>query len=540
MRKKKCGKFMAAAIVLGSVYPSAARPDEPLSRPTSQYDFSTASSYAQIQGNKALPTVQANNTVSRPVRSLPVPAALRPEGSSLRSASVPKALPIPDTLQAYGQGSQSVSGSSQMLPGGSNYANSVTGAAPAGSLGTYGADAGMYGGAAGTGATGATNALDNLGGAGTAGDPGLAGLGAGAGTGAGTGYNLGDGLDLSGLEGEAANLNLASGGAGGAVLPVQGDQNPFFLTHRARPRATNGYIPPTPSGRGAPLLRQAFKMDENQTPRPVTRFFYSFNYFNNVNQAFNIRDGASISAVQLYHSTFGYEQAFAADEQGVPRASIGARLPYDLLSYRDPNGLHQSGNAVGDLSVYGKYMFWYQPDMISLASVGLMTTTPTGPNTFARAPLYIMNRTVFLQPFVGYRFKLSDRAYFQGFSSIDIPLNGQSGVMMYNDFQLAYFAYRSKQQDAFLTSIVPLMEVHINTPFNHRGYSPLDPFYAIDVVSMTWGAHAVLGNRVTLSGGVGTPITGVHPYSVEALAMLNIAFGGRKTQTRPLPFLPNL
>ena len=185
-------------------------------------------------------------------------------------------------------------------------------------------------------------------------------------------------------------------------------------------------------------------------------------------------------------------------------------------------------------------MFWYKPDLMSLASVGLLTTAPTGPATFARAPLYIANQTVFLQPFLGYRFKLSERAYFQGFSSVDIPTNGKSPVMMYNDFQFAYFAYRSTQQDAFLTALVPLYEIHINTPMNHRGYSNTDPFYAIDVISMTWGAHAVLANKVTISGGVGMPVTGVNPYSFEALAMLNIAFGGRRTQTPQLPFLPNL
>lgn len=439
--------------------------------------------------------------------------------------------PIPPALEALEQNRRGVYPSGQGLPYRleSGY-GSAAGTAGDGNTGGYpsfldgmsgtGANAGMAG-------AGGQSAFGN--GAEAAGD-GYTGPGGEAGTGA---SEMGFGEAGSGSRG-------AGGGGGGRFddLVILGDQNPYFL--RSAARSPNGGPPPTPGALGAPLIRQAFKMADNQTPVPVTRFYYSFNYFNDVNAAYNLRANANFEAVQLYHNTFGYEQAFARDDHGVQRASLGVRMPWDVMTFRDQYGAARQGNSIGDVSLYGKYLFWYDPDSYNLVSGGLMVTTPTGPKTFANAERYIVNQTVAIQPFVGYRYQLGERSYMQGFSAIEAPANNQGPTIMYNDFQINYFAYKSQQPSGWLRAIVPVYELHVNTPLTHRGYSEIDQFFATDVVSMTWGTHVMLGDNVTFSTGVGVPVTGVHPYSYEVLCLLNVTFGGGRRDRLPtMPLTPN-
>jgi len=48
------------------------------------------------------------------------------------------------------------------------------------------------------------------------------------------------------------------------------------------------------------------KIAENQSPRPQDRFFYTFDYFSDVNQALNLRLGAPVSNIKVYRSIFGF------------------------------------------------------------------------------------------------------------------------------------------------------------------------------------------------------------------------------------------
>src|SRR5207253_1564285 len=94
---------------------------------------------------------------------------------------------------------------------------------------------------------------------------------------------------------------------GFTYLPVMiGDQSPpslrpAFLTGMpAQARATVPGQPPTPpSPFAAPSRSSAvipwargFKIADNQSPMPQDRVFYSYNYFNNMNQELNRRAGS--------------------------------------------------------------------------------------------------------------------------------------------------------------------------------------------------------------------------------------------------------
>src|SRR5947199_364940 len=119
------------------------------------------------------------------------------------------------------------------------------------------------------------------------------------------------------------------------VLPAvsRGDEIP-------PPAPTGGALPRTPTTEQvlhahvdqaqapaalAPSVR-GFKISENQSPQPQDRFFYTFNYYYNLNSAVDRRFDTPINDLRAYREILGFEKTF---DQG--RASIGLRMPIDTL-----------------------------------------------------------------------------------------------------------------------------------------------------------------------------------------------------------------
>src|SRR5262249_27521244 len=155
---------------------------------------------------------------------------------------------------------------------------------------------------------------------------------------------------------------------------------------------------------------------DNQSPMPQDRVFYSFNYFNNMNQGLNERLGSSITSMQAYRQILGIEKTFW---QG--NASLGLRLPIDTLwsAARDPL-LRSNSTSVGNVSVFSKFLLYDNPAAGNLLSGGLAIPAPTGPSSFAGSPASFGFRDVQLQPFLGYILRRGD-LYLQGFTAIDVP-----------------------------------------------------------------------------------------------------------------------
>jgi hypothetical protein len=132
-----------------------------------------------------------------------------------------------------------------------------------------------------------------------------------------------------------------------------------------------------------------------------------------------------------------------------------------------------------------------------------------------------------LQPFVGYRFGWGD-FFVHGFTSVDVPTDGNDVTMLFNDIGVGYYAYRNRDEDAIVRAIIPTFEVHVNTPLNHRGALNFNDLAGTaDTVDLTFGATFELGQRSTLAVAFVTPVTGPRPFDYEILAQLNIRFGAR-------------
>lgn len=250
----------------------------------------------------------------------------------------------------------------------------------------------------------------------------------------------------------------------------------------------------------------AIKLAENESPRPGNRVYFSYNYFHDVNGT-----GSNLSREMP-----GFETAFLDGN-----ASFGMRLP--IFQSSNDGVLNLEG--FGNLNLIGKYAFINNADTGNVLSTGMLLTLPTG-----RA-LYIPTATgsdkirdVILQPFVGYIYNelLGGDAYIQGFSSIAVPTDSEDVTLILNDIAIGYWLRRDNSGNRALTGIVPTLEVHVNTPLNHRDTGSA-PFAFRDSVVLTTGSHFIF-DRSMLTLGLGIPITTEKPFDVEAMVQYNLRY----------------
>jgi hypothetical protein len=310
----------------------------------------------------------------------------------------------------------------------------------------------------------------------------------------------------------------AATGAGGAAVAsanVQGDQLGLpaliFL-----PRTVNGR---RTAGAGVAVTHD-FKIAEDQNPAPQDRVFVDFNYYNNVNHAVDVAGDVPFRDINVYRETFGFEKTFLDGD-----ASLGLRLPLDTLdASSDLPGLGEDRTAVGDLSVILKGVLCRDCQSGSLLSAGVAATFPTGKRSFAGGDIFTPVHDTILTPYLAYLWK-QDQWYVQGFESIDIP-TGHDVTLLHSDVQIGYYLLQEKDPDALLSAVIPLFEVHVTDPLDHRGIlHTLDPLGTDDFIDLTMGVTLELKHRATLALGVVTPVTGPKPFDVEALVQFNIFFG---------------
>jgi len=354
---------------------------------------------------------------------------------------------------------------------------------------------------------------------------------------------------------EAVGLGGGLSGPAGA-LEMIGDQGPNFGLRPPVPPPPSPPGPPGPprprpfgfqtASKGEEMLPwiRGFKIADNMSPVPQDRIYSSFNYFNQVNYAVNGRIGAPLSDLQIYRYQLGLEKTFLNGN-----ASIGIRDGLNTLSANSPlPGVGGTHTAVGDLTVYTKFVLWQQwdqpgeaasvgyPGSLSLnrpasgglISGGLAVTVPTGPSGFAGAPFSKSFHNTQLQPFLGY-FWSHGRAYLQGFEAINVPTDPNDVTMLFSDVGAGYFYYMSPRPESFLSAAAATFEVHVNDPLNHRHpFAINDLAGTADVVDLTYGTNIFFKKRSLLSLAVVTPVSGPRAFNFEAVALFNIYFGGSR------------
>lgn len=285
---------------------------------------------------------------------------------------------------------------------------------------------------------------------------------------------------------------------------------------------------------GANVVRlpwvRGYKMADNQSPRPLDRVYVAFNFFDDLNVG--NPSFAGLRDVRIYREYFGIEKTFFDGN-----ASINLRLPVNSISARGTlPGLGGSSTAVGDLSILAKFALWQDRTSGDIVSAGMGIGTPTGPSAFAGASYARAPNPPFVQPFVGF-IKTFGYFYTQGFTAIDVPFDSNVVTMYYNDLAMGYY-FRAPDPDWLITAVAPSMEVHVNTPLNHRGgFSSNDPSATVDSVNLTFGLTAVTQQRTMISVGLVEPVTGPRPFSGELVVLVNFFFGRTRRAPAQPPFL---
>jgi hypothetical protein len=310
------------------------------------------------------------------------------------------------------------------------------------------------------------------------------------------------------------------------VLDAEG-QNTTTTTRKSIPvsRTVTVLVPSLSAG--------AFKIADNESPRPVDRVFFTWNYFSNIrdpqsgpinpvntsltSSAETIRDitvtsldtsipGLPRASANLHREVFGFEKTFLDGS-----ASIELRVPL-LQQAINLDGF--SARTVGDLTIIGKYAFLLDRDTGNVFSGGLAVTAPTGPSIQTTDGNL---HSTLLQPWVGYIWT-SERFFLHAFHSVVGPTDTRDVTLLFNDVGLNYWLYRGEPNRP-LNFIVPMLEAHVTTPLNHRDGN--GPIFVSDLVVMTVGVHVGLFGNGTLSLGVATPVSGPRIFSAEGFVQLN-------------------
>jgi hypothetical protein len=261
-------------------------------------------------------------------------------------------------------------------------------------------------------------------------------------------------------------------------------------------------------GRVPLVARGPFEIAENESPRPTDRAFLIYNYFSNLNPRFR----GDAGRLDLHRETLGLEKTFC-DET----VSFGFRMPFLQLT---GNGASES--MLGDISFIAKWAFFYDRARGDVISTGLVVTVPTGNDPLDRGPNNF--RDALIQPYLGYLWNL-DRCFIQGFMSLAVPTGGNDVTVLSNDMGVGYWLYRNDGSERFarISAVVPMLECHLVTPFNHRG-SATQPVGMPDWYTVTAGVQFIFPDRSTLGFAVGGPLSGAAPYDVQLTITFNYHF----------------
>ena len=131
-----------------------------------------------------------------------------------------------------------------------------------------------------------------------------------------------------------------------------------------------------------------------------------------------------------------------------------------------------------------------------------------------------VHSTVF-QPFIGFAHNFTPDFFIQGFSSVAVPTDDRDVTMLYNSIGAGYWIYRAPPTN-FISGVVPMIEVHINTPLNRQEFGFPDRLETI--VDLTGGIRLQMFGQATLGIAVGVPVSGPKPFDIEGIAQLNLRF----------------
>jgi hypothetical protein len=278
------------------------------------------------------------------------------------------------------------------------------------------------------------------------------------------------------------------------------------------------------------------KIAENESPRPVDRVYYRFNYFNNVNKSRWADPAEPIHSVDVFQHVVGFEKTFLNE-----MISVGVRIPFYAMDAEAkefrvdqgpggedialPGGPGFDTTHFGNLAAIFKAVLWEDRQTGSLFSAGAIVSVPTASSRKLNPG---MSTIAYLAPFGGFIWQQGD-LFVHGFSSLTLPVVRAESIVLFNDVGVGYYVYRDDSPSSMVSAIVPTLELHLTNPLRQPDrkvnlFGIVDDQRLSDVFDVTLGTTAVLSNRGTLGVALSVPLTGPKPFDVEVLVQLNYLF----------------
>ncbi len=266
-----------------------------------------------------------------------------------------------------------------------------------------------------------------------------------------------------------------------------------------------------------------FKVAENQSPVPADRFYYTYHYFDN---ALHAIDGlGNHRQVNFERYTLGIEKTLFRGLMSVEvRVPFGHGLESDLFG-APAAGL--TGTELGNLVVVAKGCLLRRPGWTTSAGLGVSVPTADDARQIDSDGFLhseIKNESVHLQPFISWIWTPTDRCFVEAFSSLDLDVNGYDVYMDNNrgsmervgtyddqmlsmfDLKFGYWLYRDPCGSAWISGIIPTVELHSTTtlenyddlesPGDEVIFDPLNEWYNLN---LTFGVHTQIVNGSVLT-----------------------------------------
>src|SRR5262249_40085048 len=158
------------------------------------------------------------------------------------------------------------------------------------------------------------------------------------------------------------------------------------------------------------ISRGAFKVAENESPKPADRVFVNFDYLTGV------RTFGGGPNFDVDREIIGFEKTFLDGD-----ASFGFRVP---LVHKD--GVPAELDGFGDVSFLVKLLLLNDCSG-NVFSTGLVVTAPSGRNV-RLADLGTLHSAL-LQPWLGFLYR-ADRFYAHGFSAVVVPTEARDVTLL--------------------------------------------------------------------------------------------------------------
>ncbi|HEX4589079.1 MAG TPA: hypothetical protein VH120_04075 [Gemmataceae bacterium] len=314
----------------------------------------------------------------------------------------------------------------------------------------------------------------------------------------------------------------------GPACPAAGDAKQVPFT----PFMLGDFIGPV-----ANLFTQ-FKIAEGESPRPIDRVFFKYNYYDNVDPTRWRNPTQLIHDVGIDQYTIGMEKTFF---DGL--VSLGLRLPFYTID-ADPKCLTLAPNPLtgtaalvpggpgfdesyfGNLIAIAKALLWDDRESGSALSAGAVISIPTAGSLKLDPGLSAL---MYVQPFSGFILTDGD-AFLQGFTSMTLPVARPEAIVSFTDLGVGYYIYKDNSGSRWISAVAPTFEVHYTAPLRQvqpsaAGFGDFgDNIRVHNTIDLTFGSTFEIAQRATLGVGLAVPVTGQRPFDWEGLIQLNMMF----------------